>query len=36
MVPFWGILHDFGMFLFGKGSFYQTLRKARKIPACKY
>ena len=27
-----GILHDFRIFFIGKGSFYQTLGKARKIP----
>jgi hypothetical protein len=27
-----GILHDFKTFFIGKGSFYPTLRKARKIP----
>jgi hypothetical protein len=27
-----GILHDFRIFFIGKGSFYQTLRKDRKIP----
>ena len=28
----WGILHDFRIVFIGKGSFYHTLRKARKIP----
>jgi hypothetical protein len=28
-----GILHDFRIFFIGKGSFYRTLGKARKIPA---
>jgi hypothetical protein len=28
-----GILHDFGIFFIGKGSFDRTLGKARKIPA---
>jgi hypothetical protein len=28
-----GILHDFIIFFIGKGTFYQTLRKTRKIPA---
>jgi hypothetical protein len=27
-----GNLHDFRIFFIGKGSFYQTLGKARKIP----
>ena len=27
-----GILHDFRTFFIGKGSFYRTLRKIRKIP----
>jgi len=30
-----GILHDYRIFFIGKGSFYRTLRKARKIPAYK-
>jgi hypothetical protein len=28
-----GILHDFRIFFIGKGSFYQILGKAGKIPA---